>query len=82
MSHGGRGGEPEKGRVVSQLTWIVQRCRHTGRFMLADDRKEQRKIQLCDPAGALGYVIRHRGKSEVKDWNPQFTGPNLSGANA
>jgi hypothetical protein len=70
------------GRVVSQLTWVLQGCRHTGRFMLVDDAgndpKEKRQIELCDPVGAFGYIIRHRGKHRVKDWNLQFTGPNLT----
>jgi outer membrane protein with beta-barrel domain len=60
-------------RVVSQLTWTVHGCRHTGRFFTAGESK----IEVCDPVGAFGYVIRHVGNAAVKDWNLQFTGPGL-----
>jgi len=60
-------------RVVSQLTWTVHGCRHTGRFFTDGERK----IEVCDPVGAFGYVIRHRGKAAVEDWNLRFTGAGL-----
>jgi opacity protein-like surface antigen len=60
-------------RVVSQLTWTVHGCRHTGRFFSAGESK----IEVCDPVGAFGYVIRHVGNAAVKDWNLRFTGPGL-----
>ncbi len=63
----------ERGKVISQLTWIAQGCRHTGRFMVVDERK----IELCDPVGGFGYVMRHTGASAVKDWKVKFTGSGL-----
>jgi len=60
-------------RIVSQLTWTVHGCRHTGRFF----NDGERKIELCDPVGAFGYVIRHVGKAAVEDWSLRFTGPGL-----
>ncbi len=70
----GQGKEKERGEVVSQLTWIAHGCRHTGRYMIVD---EQRKMELCDPVGGFGYVMRHRGTTAVKKWNLRFTGSGL-----
>ena len=68
-----QGGGKTEGRVISQLTWVAHGCRHTGRFMFVDDHK----IELCDPVGAFGYVVRHKGKAPVKNWNLRLTGSTL-----
>jgi len=62
-----------EGQVVSRLTWVAHGCRHTGRFMLVDEKK----IELCDPVGAFGYVVDHVGKAPVGKWNLKLTGPGL-----
>ena len=69
-AYGGRG---KAGRVISQLTWILEGCRRTGRFMTI---KEQR-LEICDGVGAFGYVIRHEGKRPVEKWDLQLTGHGL-----
>ncbi len=66
-----KGGE---GRVVSQLTWIANGCRHTGRYMTILEHK----LEICEPVGAFGYVIRHVGARPVEKWNIRLTGPNLT----
>jgi len=65
--------EVGEGRVVSQLTWIANGCRHTGRYMTILEHR----LEICEPVGAFGYVIRHPGKSAVKDWKVQLTGHGL-----
>ncbi len=60
----------EEGQVISQLTWIAHGCRHTGRFMFVD----KHPLELCDPVGAFGYVIRHVGTSPVRNWHWKLAG--------
>jgi len=62
-----------KGRVISQLTWIAEGCRHTGRYMTVDNQT----LELCDPVGAFGYVVRHVGLAPVENWRLEFTGKGL-----
>jgi hypothetical protein len=63
-----------RGKVISQLTWVAQGCRHTGRYMKVDERE----IEICDPLSGFGYVIRHAGATQVKKWNVRFSGPGLT----
>jgi hypothetical protein len=64
--------------VTSQLTWTAHGCRHTGRFMFVDHQK----IELCDPVGAFGYVVRHVGAAPVDNWKVKLTGESLETVSA
>src|SRR5262249_33296462 len=65
---------PEKGgRAVSQLTWVLEACRHTGRYMAVQDHK----LEICEPVGAFGYIVRHTGAAPVQQWKVKLTGMGL-----
>lgn len=68
-----RGREKGSGGVTSQLTLIVAACRLTGYYMTVDNRT----LELCDPVGDFGYVVRHEGKARVVDWHVKFSGRGL-----
>lgn len=63
----------KEGRVVSQLTWVLEGCRHTGRYMAIKNHK----LEICEPVGAFGYVARHVGNSPVQEWRVRLTGIGL-----
>jgi hypothetical protein len=64
-----------KGResIASQLTMIVAGCRHTGYYMTINNQT----LELCDPVGAFGYVVRHEGARAVKNWSTELIGEGL-----
>jgi Outer membrane protein beta-barrel domain len=64
----------KRGRVVSQLTWEVDACRHTGLYMAVTTRK----LELCEPVGSFGYVVRHAGNAPVRGWRVRLTGTALN----
>jgi len=63
----------QRSLVVSQVTWIAEGCRHTGRYMTIKNQT----LELCDPVGAFGYVIRHVGNTPVRKWKVKVTGAKL-----
>jgi len=63
----------KKGQFVSQLTWQLEACRHTGRYMAV----ENHKLEFCEPVGAFGYVVRHVGNAPVERWRVKLTGIGL-----
>jgi hypothetical protein len=61
------------GRVVSQLTWILEACRHTGLYMAVQGHK----LEICEPVGSFGYVARHVSNAPIKQWKVKLTGIGL-----
>jgi len=66
--------EKRGGGTVSRLIWVVEGCRHTGRYMTINEHK----LELCDPVGKFGYVVQHKGITPVRAWNLAFTGTGLA----
>src|SRR6266478_428898 len=70
----GTGSPREKGgRVVSQLTWVLEACRHTGLYMAVQGHK----LEICEPVGSFGYVARHVSNAPIKQWKVKLTGIGL-----
>lgn len=67
-------GDGGKGTVVSCLTWAMDGCRHTGRFITIANQK----YETCEPVGAFGGIAQHTGTVAVAQWQNVFQGPNLT----
>lgn len=57
---------------VTQLTYIVNACRPSGRFVTVHSKK----YEICEPVGAFGYVLRHAALGGVK-WEASLAGPGV-----
>jgi hypothetical protein len=62
------------GDQTAQYTWELHGCRHTGTFISI----RQKRIELCQNAGAFGFVVRSAASTTGKQWEQELSGPGLS----
>jgi hypothetical protein len=58
--------------TVSQLTYLVHGCRHTGQFI----KINKSNYEICEGIGSFGYVLRHAGVGTPK-WRMALEGAGL-----
>jgi len=58
---------------VSQLTYLVHGCRHSGKFI----KIHSNNYEICEDVGSFGYVLRHAGIGEP-EWDIAMDGPGLT----
>ena len=64
-------GAPIFGPQLSQLTWIANGYRRTGRFIII----KKKRFEIADRAGSFGFFVQHRGP--LAGWTHSVTGGGL-----
>jgi hypothetical protein len=63
-----------KDKVLSRYRYLVRACRVQGGYIDI----EGKRLLLCDPVGAYGYILRHIGNTPVKNWTASLAGKGLT----